>query len=60
MVFYMWHLSSTEDLSKSEDKEDLKKEDEEGKGARKTDDPEASHFFVLALHFFFIPATSSY
>ncbi|XP_028984736.1 chromodomain-helicase-DNA-binding protein 4 isoform X5 [Betta splendens] len=29
-----------EDLSKSEDKEDLKKEDEEGKGAKKMDDPE--------------------
>ncbi|KAG7216987.1 hypothetical protein INR49_001641 [Caranx melampygus] len=29
-----------EDLSKSEDKEDVKKEVEDGKGAKKTDDPE--------------------
>lgn len=32
----------TEDLSKSEDKEDVKKEGEDGKGAKKTDDPEVN------------------
>lgn len=32
----------TEDLSKSDDKEDIKKEGEEGKGAKKADDPEVS------------------
>lgn len=32
----------TEDLTKSEDKEDVKKEVEDGKGAKKTEDPEVN------------------
>lgn len=32
----------TEDLSKSEDKDDVKKEVEDGKGTKKTDDPEVN------------------
>lgn len=40
----MYFLSS-EDLSKSEDKDDLKKEGEDGKAAKKADDPEVNCAF---------------
>lgn len=44
-----------EDLSKSDDKEEMKKEGEDGKGAKKGDDPEVilllypGHLFLLSV-----------
>ena len=42
--------SLLEDLSKSEDKDDMKKEGEDGKGAKKSDDPEVN--FISISSFF--------
>lgn len=36
----------SEDLSKSEDKEDMKKEGEDGKAAKKADDPEVNSSLI--------------
>lgn len=36
----------------------MKKEDEEGKGAKKTDDPEVNSSFVSILHILFTAVTS--
>lgn len=41
-----------EDLSKSDDKEDTKKEGEEGKGAKKADDPEVKSAFSIHINYF--------
>lgn len=37
----------SEDLSKSEDKDDIKKESEDGKGAKKVDDSEVSPVLLV-------------
>lgn len=44
ILFGFWHVGAviSEDLSKLEDKEDVKKESEDGKSAKKVDDSEAS------------------
>lgn len=41
----------SEDLSKSEDKEDTKKEGEDGKAAKKADDPEVNSALNFCFHF---------
>lgn len=44
----------SEDLSKSEDKEDMKKEGEDGKGAKRADDSEVNNALIsISLFFFF-------
>lgn len=45
--FWLIGAVISEDLSKSEDKEDVKKESEDGKSARKVDDSEVSLFFFF-------------
>ncbi len=43
----------SEDLSKSEDKEDMmKKEGEDGRGAKKADDPEVNSAFIATSAIF--------
>lgn len=47
--FWLIGAVISEDLSKSEDKEDVKKESEDGKSARKVDDSEVSLFFFFRV-----------
>lgn len=42
----------SEDLTKSDDKEDMKKEVEDGKAAKKADDPEVNSAFISISHIF--------
>lgn len=43
----------SEDLTKSDDKEDMKKEVEDGKAAKKVDDSEVNSAFISITHFCF-------
>lgn len=47
---YVFYVVFPEDLSKSEDKEDVKREGEEGRGAKKTDEPEVDHESLIHLN----------
>lgn len=47
----------TEDLSKSEDKEDIKKEGEDSKAAKKAEDPEV-HFASISVFYYFLGSHS--
>lgn len=48
----------SEDLSKSEDRDDMKKEGEDGKGVKK-DDPEVNSAFISYLTHFLLSVLSN-
>lgn len=49
LKFWLVGAVIAEDLSKSEDKEDVKRESEDGKSAKKVDDSEVSPVFRLFI-----------